>query len=203
MPSKFRVSYDAQFQAGIDDMILELQRWREAVDAEIRGSVQVWVYDPKLTSIIPLEPEQTQLSFQRMHHSYAMILFNMLVIILSQYHAVVSAPPGTPDIVAGLPKLRADLLTKLDLPLENPLQRAAIAADEMARMIAWIMQDRHKCAGALYIASPAVIADQFWQRFSQSKSVWFATVVSQVNSLWDSYVVCNPDRAGELQGVLM
>lgn len=192
----------ALFRAELENVLAQMQRWRTSVDEIIKDSIKKW--DPVDTSVMALPNGRPAVAFERLYHAYAIVLFNMIIIVLSKYILkTLPSNPAPPGKSGEAEERRDTLLQAFVLPVDKPLQRAADAADEIAQILPWAIKDSNKGGGALYMAAPAVVCQQFWGHFDADKALWFGSALRQVGGVWDSLLILNPTRANEMIQVLM
>lgn len=163
----------------------EMHCWRELAELELTKSVVPYADASGQDVECPWQPA---IAFAELHHAYAIALYNMMIIILSRY---INRFPEAGDTVSGPAShdLPSDLLHKRLLPIRAPYQKASIAANELASIAAWTLQERQKGAGALYLAGPMHVCDSFWQLIDPDKAVWSGKVIKIINATWDNLVL--------------
>lgn len=181
-------------QEKVQTFLLKLRDWRQSTDLGLKSRLRAKQPTTKSSAALGGKPSLSQLE-------KAMCLcelgnFNMILIYLCRFLPQRTPFRRTADVLASNAGRRysaeawlAMRMTPLTLPIENPPQRAYIAALEIALIWKVVVGNELIGIATLYLGLPMVVARDCLAHAGDATSIKLENVLSRIPDFWSG-----PDR---------
>lgn len=178
----------------VQTFLSKLHDWRQSTDSRLKSRLRAKEPTTKSSAAVGGDPSLSQLE-------KAMCLcelgnFNMMLIYLCRFLPQRPSFRRAADVLASNAgrKYSAEAwlamrMTPLTLPVENPHQRAYIAALEIALIWKVVVSNGLIGVGTLYLGLPMVVARDCLAHAGDATSIQFENVLSRIPDFWSG-----PDR---------